>query len=132
VIEECLELNRSHFVLGVGRNVISFRGQTITVVRLREVFEIDAEKPPWEETVVTNCSGEWIGFVVDRVIGNYQTVIKSLGKLYQNIEAISGATILGDGDVALVLDVAGLLRMAADGNGKGGPPRLPAGAAPFV
>ncbi|MBF0562171.1 MAG: chemotaxis protein CheA [Alphaproteobacteria bacterium] len=120
VIEECLELNREHFVLGTGRNVIAFRGQTIPVIRLREVFEVDAEKPPWEETVVTNCGGEQIGFVVDRVIGNYQTVIKSLGKFYQNVEAISGATILGDGDVALVLDVAGLLRMATDGGGEGG------------
>ncbi len=124
VIEECLELNRDHFVLGKGRNVIAFRGRTIPVVRLREVFEIDAEKPPWEETVVTNCGGEQIGFVVDRVIGNYQTVIKSLGKFYQSVEAISGATILGDGDVALVLDVAGLLRMATDVDGGGGRARL--------
>ena len=118
VIEECVELNAGHFVLGRSRNVIAFRGGTIPVVRLREVFEITAESPPWEETVVANCGGELIGFVVDRVIGNYQTVIKSLGRLYQSIDAISGATILGDGDVALVLDVAGLLRMGVEGEGR--------------
>ncbi|CAK0773736.1 two-component system, chemotaxis family, sensor kinase CheA [Azospirillaceae bacterium] len=114
VIEECLELSHNHFVLGAERNVIVFRGQTIPVIRLRDIFEIDAEKPPWEETVVARCGGEWIGFVVDRIIGNYQTVIKSLGKFYQDVEAISGATILGDGDVALVLDIAGVIRMATN------------------
>ncbi len=132
VIEECLELNRDHFVLGIGRNVIAFRGQTIPVIRLRDVFEIDSDRPPWEETVVTNCGGEQIGFVVDRVIGNYQTVIKSLGKFYQKVDAISGATILGDGDVALVLDVVGLLRMAVEGEGDTGRVRLPARHAPLA
>lgn len=114
VIEECLELSPGHFVLGTSRNIIAFRGQTIPVIRLREVFQIHADKPPWEETVVTSTGGEFVGLVVDRVIGDYQTVIKSLGKLYQGIDAISGATILGDGEVALLLDVAGLLRWAED------------------
>ncbi|MEI6559707.1 MAG: chemotaxis protein CheW [Rhodospirillaceae bacterium] len=126
VIEECLELAGDHFVLGRSRNVIAFRGRTIPVIRLRDVFEITADPPPWEETVVANVGGEQIGFVVDRVIGNYQTVIKSLGKFYQKVEAISGATILGDGDVALVLDVAGVLRMASEDGGRARRPERPA------
>ena len=46
-----------------------------------------------------------MGIVVDRVIGNHQTVIKPLGKLYKNIKGLSGSTVLGDGSVALILDI---------------------------
>ena len=50
--------------------------------------------------------------VVDRVLGNHQTVIQSLGKFNRNVELVSGATIMGDGRVALILDLAGLIRFA--------------------
>ena len=54
--------------------------------------------------------GNRIGFVVDKVIGGHQTVIKKLGTIYKNVEAISGATILGDGTVALIVDVAKVVK----------------------
>jgi two-component system chemotaxis sensor kinase CheA len=53
-----------------------------------------------------------VGLAVDQVIGNHQTVIKSLGKLYRKAGCISGATITGDGNVALILDLAGIIRSA--------------------
>jgi len=59
--------------------------------------------------VVCNSQGRRIGIVVDRVIGEHQTVIKSLGKIYQDVRGISGATIKGDGSMALILDIAALI-----------------------
>lgn len=53
-----------------------------------------------------------IGLVVDELQGEHQTVIKPLGKLFERLQGVSGATILGDGDVALILDVAGLIQHA--------------------
>ena len=60
--------------------------------------------PHVEQIIITEAGGDRIGFVVDHVIGEHQTVIKSLGKVYKHIDGISGATILGDGTVALILD----------------------------
>ncbi|MGE4441711.1 MAG: chemotaxis protein CheW, partial [Desulfomicrobium sp.] len=59
--------------------------------------------------VVCNSQGRRVGIVVDRVIGEHQTVIKSLGKVYQDVRGISGATIKGDGSMALILDIAALV-----------------------
>jgi two-component system chemotaxis sensor kinase CheA len=54
-----------------------------------------------------------VGFVVDDIVGDFQTVIKNLGKLYRDIEGISGATILGDGSVAFILDIKRLSEIVA-------------------
>jgi two-component system chemotaxis sensor kinase CheA len=69
-----------------------------------------------ERVVIVNLEGNRIGLVVDRVVGSHQTVIQSLGRFYKNIEVVSGATIMGDGRVALILDVTGLVHHA-DHNG---------------
>ena len=60
------------------------------------------------------ASGLRFGFVVDHVIGQHQTVIKALGTMYAGAKGISGATILGDGNVALIIDVPALLRAATE------------------
>ncbi len=73
---------------------------------------MDNELPPIEQIVVVESPSGKIGFVVDQVIGDFQTVIKNLGKLYRDLEGISGATILGDGSVALILDVTRLTSMS--------------------
>lgn len=59
--------------------------------------------------MITNLSGNRFGIVVDSVVGEHQTVIKTLGRVYRNVEGISGATILGDGDIALILDIPALM-----------------------
>jgi len=112
VIEECLELTLDRFASSVDRNVIQVRGCPVPIVRLRDVFGISTPRPPIEKTVVVNVGDLRVGVVVDQVIGNHQTVIKSLGRLYRNADCISGATIMGDGNVALILDLAGLIRCA--------------------
>ena len=67
----------------------------------RSEFGISGDSPDIEQIVITGVNGERIGFVVDHVIGEHQTVIKNLGKLYKDTDTVSGATILGDGTVAL-------------------------------
>ena len=62
-----------------------------------------------EQTIVVNVDGQQIGIVVDKIIGTHQAVIKSLGKSYRDAEGLSGATIMGDGTVALILDVMHLV-----------------------
>ena len=112
VVEECLELTSDRYALSKDRNVIQVRGEAIPFVRLREAFGVTGERPDLEETVVVNAHDSRLGIVVDKVLGQHQTVIKSLGSTYKDVEAISGATILGDGTVALILDIMGLLKLA--------------------
>lgn len=112
LVEECLELTEDRYALSSDRHVIQVRGEAVPFVRLRESFKISSSTPSLEETVVVSANDNRLGLVVDRVIGHHQTVIKSLGSSYKNVEAISGATILGDGTVALILDIVGLLKLA--------------------
>ena len=69
--------------------------------------ELDIEK-----IVIARHGDDRVGLVVDRVVGSHQTVIQPLGKFYRNIDLVSGATIMGDGRVALILDLGGLVRLA--------------------
>jgi len=104
-VEECVELDKKKADKIKGRNILNVRGEVVPYIRLRDQFEIESEKPELEHMVITEVSGERIGFVVDNVIGGHQTVIKSLGPAFKDIQDVSGATILGDGTVALILDV---------------------------
>ena len=108
-VEECIEYRRGREDDGVVAN----RGTLLPVIDLRREFGIAADRPEIEQAVVVETGIGTVGFVVDAVIGDHQTVIKNLGQVYQHVEGVSGATILGDGDVALILDVQ---RLAA---GKG-------------
>lgn len=111
-IEECLELTTERYAMSRDRNVIQVRGEAVPFIRLREVFDLPYSDLQHEEVVVVSSGNLRAGIVVDKVIGDHQTVIKSLGKVYQHVEGVSGATIMGDGEVALILDIAGLVRCA--------------------
>ena len=102
-VVECLGFERKIF--GKISGSINIRNEVVPYIDLRNFFEIDTEIPANEQVVIVNDQDSRIGLVVDKVIGNYQTVIKPLGKLYKNVTGISGATILGDGSVALIIDV---------------------------
>ncbi len=108
IVQECVELNRTDVEMSHGRDIANIRGEIVPYIRLRESFEIKGTRPEIEQIVITEIERNRIGLVVDNVIGEHQTVIKTLGKVYQDIEGISGATILGDGTVALIMDVARL------------------------
>ena len=112
LVEECVELtNRGH-----GRSkerIINLRGEIVPYIRLREWFEVPGVSPAIEQIVIVGVQDSRVGIVVDRVVGEYQTVIKSLGKIYKSVEGISGATIKGDGAIALIIDVPKLISTAA-------------------
>ena len=110
-IEECLIFNPRVEDDGSMCSYIDSRGSYLPYVNLRTYFEIEGDVPKNRQVVVVNDSDSRIGLVVDTVIGNHQTVIKPLGKLYSHIDGISGATILGDGSVALILDVFKLVTL---------------------
>jgi len=108
-VEECVELPPDAEAASRGRNFLDIRGELVPFVRLRETFNTAGE-PDGHQKVVIVSSGEGrVGLVVDQIIGNYQTVIKQLSKLHSTLRAFSGATILGDGSVALILDTVHLV-----------------------
>jgi two-component system, chemotaxis family, sensor kinase CheA len=92
--------------------VLFLRGETLPYFRLRTLFGIEGCAPPNEKAVLVQAEGGRFAVVVDRVLGQHQTVLKSLGWLGVRVKAFSGCTILGDGRVALVIDVNSLLALA--------------------
>lgn len=104
-VEECVELSKADLERSHGRHIVNIRGEIVPYVNLRERFDIIEERPEIEQVVIADIKGMRVGFVVDTVIGQHQTVLKTLGKAYKNVEGVSGATILGDGTVALILDI---------------------------
>ncbi len=110
LVEECIEVTREENQQRNGSQLIQVRGELVPFVRLREWFGQKDEKLPIEQIVVTRMGEARFGFTVDEVIGQHQTVIKSLGKLYEGVSGLSGATILGDGTVALILDAPKLVQ----------------------
>ncbi len=111
-IEECVELTRKDVEEAHGKHIASIRGEIVPYIYLRQLFEHDGNSPEIEQIVTARIDGGRIGFVVDQVIGQHQTVIKSISRMYKHIEYVSGATILGDGSVALILDLPKLVRHA--------------------
>jgi len=111
LIEECVELKRDGSQATHERCLAKVREQLVPYIRLREHFLTGGERPDFEQIVITNVDGRKVGIVVDAVVGEHQTVIKSLGRFYLNVDGISGATILGNGTVALILDVPKLVRL---------------------
>jgi two-component system chemotaxis sensor kinase CheA len=91
-------------VVDTFNNLIVLDGEQVPFYYLREEFNLPESASEMEEIVVVEYENKRIGMVVDTVIGEYQAVLKSLGRIYKNQESVSGATILGDGTVALVLD----------------------------
>ena len=110
MVDECVELTRADVARAHGRHLAQVREHLVPYIPLRERFRIPGQVPDIEQIVITQVNGVRVGFVVDQVIGEHQTVIKSLGRAYKNAEGISGATILGDGSVALILDVPQLVQ----------------------
>jgi len=95
-----------------GRNVVAVRGELVPYVRLRSVCAMPGDGPEVEKVVICRHADQRVGIVVDRVLGSHQTVIQPLGRFCRDIAMLSGSTIMGDGRVALILDIAGLVRQA--------------------
>lgn len=108
-VEECIELSLEDDLRSRGRSFISLRDKLVPFLRLRDLFGTGTKPDPHQKIVVISTGSERVGLVVDQIIGDHQTVIKSMSKLHANVATFSGATILGDGTVALILDVAHLV-----------------------
>ncbi|QCI99756.1 chemotaxis protein CheA [Agrobacterium larrymoorei] len=108
-VEECLELSPEDDLKSRGRSFISLRESLVPFIRLRELFNSGTKPDQFQKVVVISTGSERVGLVVDQIIGDHQTVIKAMSKLHHDVATFSGATILGDGSVALILDVAHLV-----------------------
>lgn len=111
-VEECVELRAADDRRSSGRAFLNLRGDLVPYVRLWELFGFEPSDADPQKVAIVSNQGRRVGFVVDQVIGQYQTVIKSLSALHRDVAGFSGATILGDGSVALILDVAHLITFA--------------------
>ncbi|MGH6745302.1 two-component system chemotaxis sensor kinase CheA [Novosphingobium sp. PhB55] len=110
-VEECLELSLEEDLRSRGRSFITLRDRLVPFLRLREIFDTGTRPDPHQKIVVIATGTERVGLVVDQIIGSHQTVIKSMSPLHRDVATFAGATILGDGGVALILDVAQLVML---------------------
>ena len=111
-VEECLELSLEEDLRSRGRSIITLRERLVPFLRLRDLFATGTKPDTYQKIVVVGTGSERVGLVVDQIVGNHQTVIKAMSPLHRNVAAFAGATILGDGSVALILDIAQLIAMS--------------------
>jgi two-component system chemotaxis sensor kinase CheA len=113
-----------------GRSVVELRGQVLPVVSLRALYALDSPEPERSSVVVIRSGGVRYGVLVDQLLGQHQTVIKPLGRMFRSLRGMSGSSILGNGEVALIFDVGSLGQLASVETG-GRPARTdPAAARP--
>ncbi|MGE3772812.1 MAG: chemotaxis protein CheA, partial [Gammaproteobacteria bacterium] len=112
VVVECMELAGAARREVAERGFLAIRGEAVPVLRLREVFDLGDGERARENIVIVRFGSLKAGLVVDELLGELQTVIKPLGKLFSFLQGITGSTILGSGEVALILDVPGLVKRA--------------------
>lgn len=108
-VEECVELSVEQDMRSTGRSLITLRDQLVPFIRLRQMFKTGQAIEPHQKIVVVSTGHERVGLVVDQILGDHQTVIKALSGFHAEVGAFSGATILGDGGVALILDIGHLV-----------------------
>jgi two-component system chemotaxis sensor kinase CheA len=108
-VEECVELPPAEENRVNGSNFLNIRSDLVPFLRLREMFNATTPPDKYQKVVVVSANDMRVGLVVDQVIGDHQTVIKSLSKLHKGVGTFSGATILGDGTVALILEITSLV-----------------------
>ena len=108
-VEECVALNGTGSALSEGRPCVAVRGELVPMVSLRALFHADGPLPPRQELLLTRHAGQRVGVAVDQLLGRVQAVIQSLGEGMHGLNRFSGATILGDGSVSLILDLSALV-----------------------
>ena len=119
MVVECLGFNPNDRRSAQDRGFINVRDMAMPIVRLADHFALRSERAARENVVVVKgASGHVAGLVVDELVGELQTVIKPLGKLFSHVRGISGTALLGSGDVALILDVNMLVSELVRSNDK--------------
>ncbi|TNB80494.1 chemotaxis protein CheA [Pseudomonas sp. Fig-3] len=113
MVQECIELSEDDGVCSREQGYLDLRGEVLPLVYLRDHFNHEGPASRRQNVVVVRYAELKAGLVVDDLLGEFQTVIKPLGKLFGALRGISGSTILGSGAVALILDVPALLTQIA-------------------
>ncbi|MDO6526846.1 chemotaxis protein CheA [Motilimonas sp. 1_MG-2023] len=115
MVEECVEMNTDEWHLDKNSHYVNLRGQVMPYIKLSEFFGVNYQQSHRgrESLVIVKAGRAKAGIVVDRLFGELQTVIKPLGKVFQGLKGVSGATVLGSGEIALILDVQGLIGLAS-------------------
>lgn len=112
-VEECLQLPNREAESNSGRSFLDVRSELVPFLRMNEIFQSDRPTDLHQKVVIVRSGAQRVGLVVDQIIGNAQTVIKPLSRFHASAQSFAGATILGDGTVALILDVVQLLSSAS-------------------
>ncbi len=110
MVAECIEQSEAEREVAHKRNYVNLRGEVLPYLHLRNLFGENGKDVKHENIVVVQSAGQRLGLVVDELHGEVQAVIKSLGSVYRDVLGVSGATILGDGTVALILDIPSLVK----------------------
>ena len=110
-VSECVEVSGRSGQTSASGDFIDIRGELVPCSKLRSLFGISGEPPALEHIVIVEDGGRKIGISVDQVVGEHQTVIKPLNGACGRDGSLAGATILGDGRLALILDVRGIIRL---------------------
>jgi len=113
LVREIVERPRLPSAHTAGPNFIELRGKAVAVLHLREIFGLPPTADAVERILVVEIDGASVGLAVDAVLGSHQTVLKSLGWAARHVRIFSGATITGDGRVALILDINAVLAHSA-------------------
>ncbi len=114
MVTECTDIYKQELDSKEGGNYINLRGEVLPFMRMREFFRESDGEPEKDKVVVVEYSRKKIGLVVDDLIGEFQTVIKPMGKIFSKLQWLSGSTILGTGEVAYILDVPKLIKNARE------------------
>ncbi len=112
MVLECIELRSDDLEHSHGRDFVNLRGEVLPFIRLSHLFNRQRVSNDNETIVVVRYGSLSAGLVVDELLGDFQTVIKPLGRLFNKVKGISGSTILGNGNVALILDIPALIDLA--------------------
>ncbi len=94
------------------QNCVELRGKVLPVINLRKMYNINDPLPKRTSTIVVHSGMQYYGIAVDHLMGQHQTVIKPMGRIFKSLQCISGSSILGNGEVALILDIYALGEMA--------------------
>lgn len=114
IIDSCAQITREQLEADNGRFI--YEGEPTTIIDLRKELQFPGKPPEQESVIIVNYKDGRVGLIVDKIVGEHQAVLKSLGRYFANQEFISGGSILGDGSIALVLDTNKLIRQMENNN----------------
>lgn len=112
MVQECIEFHSS--LQTHGRNYLDLRGEVLPFIRLRDLFKLSTLPGGRENIVVVQYGSDRAGLVVDSLHGELQAVIKPLNSMFKSLKGIGGSTILGSGDIGLILDIPQLVQFASN------------------